>query len=151
MNAQRPLFGVAQERSTSDDYYTPEWVFVRMGIRFDVDVAAPPGGVPWVPADQFFTMEDDGLSQPWEGRVWMNPPYSHATPWVDRFINHGDGVCLVPFAKSAWAWRLWEAADAVTMPVITEFANGASIRFPVWLAAFGRPSVEAIGNLGRLR
>lgn len=145
------LFGMEQHERTSDDYYTPEWVFQRMGIRFDLDVASPPGGIPWVPADRYFTMADDGLSQPWVGRVWMNPPYSQATPWVRRFIEHGNGVCLVPFAKSAWAWELWERAEATVMPPLQEFANGGSIRFPVWVAAFGAECVEAIGHLGRVR
>lgn len=35
---------------TSDDCYTPRWVFDAMGLEFDLDVAAPNGG-PWhVPA-----------------------------------------------------------------------------------------------------
>lgn len=31
---QPALFGVAQTTRTSDDYYTPAWVFERMGITF---------------------------------------------------------------------------------------------------------------------
>ena len=31
---------------TSDDCYTPRWVFDAMGLEFDLDVAAPVGG-PW--------------------------------------------------------------------------------------------------------
>lgn len=37
---QPPLFGVAQERETKDDYYTPAFIFERMGITFDIDVCA---------------------------------------------------------------------------------------------------------------
>ena len=151
MSGQPALFGLQQERATSDDFYTPRWVFEAMGLEFDLDVAAPPGGIPWIPAKRHLTMLDDGLTAEWEGRVWMNPPYSQATPWVERFIAHRNGVCLVPFAKSAWAWKLWEAADAVAMPRLQEFANGGSIRFPVWLAAFTEPCAEALCEFGRVR
>ena len=41
-----PLFELGQTQLTSDDYYTPAWVFERMDINFDIDVCAPPGGVP---------------------------------------------------------------------------------------------------------
>lgn len=112
---QPPLFGAPQTQLTSDDYYTPAWVFERMGIEFDLDVCAPPGGVPWIPAKRFYTMEDDGLAQPWEGRVWMNPPYSDCTPWVQRFIDHASGVCLLPTAKSLWLNLLWASGAGVVL------------------------------------
>ena len=146
------LFPVAQERTTSDDYYTPPHVFERLAIEFALDVASPPGGIPWVPARHFLTMADDGLSAPWEGRVWMNPPYSQASPWVRRFIDHGHGIALVPHAKSAWHPLLWEAADGCVMPRDGYFNFvGGSIMLPVWFAAFGAECVEAIGRLGRVR
>ena len=113
MTAGQPrLFTVQQEQLTSDDYYTPAWVFERMGIEFDLDVCAPPGGIPWIPAKRYSTQADDGLLQPWEGRVWMNPPWSGTSPWARKFIEHRNGVCLVPHAKSKWHLELWQAADA---------------------------------------
>lgn len=152
---QPPLFGVQQAERTTDDYYTPAWVFDRMGVTFDLDVCAPPGGIPWVPASRFFTQEDDGLAQPWDGFVWMNPPYSATTPWVDRFIAHGNGVCLVPWAKSAWTCRLWAAADAIALPEawfnFVSPVNNGSISTAVLFAAFGQRGIDAIGRLGKVR
>ena len=145
------LFGVEQQERTSDDYYTPAWVFERLGLRFDLDVCAPPGGVPWVPADRFFTMADDGLSREWTGRVWMNPPYSKATPWVDRFIEHGDGVCLVPHARAGWHERLWATADGLAHPGRFYFHGDREIFMPVFFAAFGPECVDALRNLGTVR
>jgi hypothetical protein len=146
------LFPVAQESRTSDDYYTPAWVFERMGIEFDLDVCAPPGGIPWIPARRYFTQEDDGLARPWEGRVWMNPPFSNSAPWVRRFIAHGHGVCLVPHAKSRWHIDLWTASAGVALPEAGFFDFvGGSIFIPVWFAAFGDECVEAIGRLGTVR
>jgi hypothetical protein len=65
---------------TSDDCYTPRWVFDAMRLSFDLDVAAPVGGPRHVPAMRYYTPDDDGLSQPWDGLVWCNPPYSHFRP-----------------------------------------------------------------------
>ena len=149
---QPTLFGAPQTQLTSDDYYTPAWVFERMGIEFDLDVCAPPGGVPWIPAKRYFTMEDDGLAQPWEGTVWMNPPFRNTSPWARRFIEHGHGVCLVPHAKSAWHIELWSSADAIVVPATGFFDFvGGSIFIPVFFAAFGDDCVDAISRLGVVR
>ena len=153
MTAGQPhLFDAPQHQATRDDYYTPPHVFHRLGLTFDLDVCAPPGGVEWVPATRYLTMAEDGLQAEWTGRVWMNPPYSEATPWVRKFIAHGHGIALVPHAKSAWHPLLWAAADGCVMPADGYFDFiGGSIMLPVWFAAFGPECVEAIGNLGRVR
>ncbi len=144
------LFAVEQSHKTSDDYLTPAWVFDVLDITFDLDVASPPWATA-VPAKRRFTKADDGLSQVWTGRVWMNPPYSETTPWVDRFIEHGDGIALLPWAKSAWTIRMWETAEAIALPPRIFDFDGGSISFMVMFAAFGDESVEAIGRLGRVR
>jgi hypothetical protein len=155
LHTQPPLFGVAQTQSTTDDYYTPAWVFERMGIGFDLDVCSPPTGLPWIPARRFLTKEDDGLASEWTGRVWMNPPYSQATPWVARFMQHHNGVCLMPWAKSAWTIKLWADAEAVVVPDqwfnFTGGPSGGSISTPVFFAAYTEECVEAIGHLGVTR
>lgn len=148
---QPVLFGVPQAELTSDDHYTPKWVFDTMGLTFDVDVASPPGGIPWIPATRYFTKEDDGLSQPWVGKVWMNPPFSGVTPWMRRFIDHRNGVALIPPAKSQWFVELWNAADGMTTTPRFLFAGGKSIYSSVFFAAFGSECVEAIGRLGTVR
>ena len=156
------LFAVEQNQQTSDDLYTPRWIFDRMAITFDLDVAAPPGGVEWIPANRYFTLADDGLTTPWEGRVWMNPPYSHPAPWSNRFIDHGHGVALLTVAKSAWSQRLWDHADAIvfiatgTEFVVSHDVTGGDNRYrqiftPVWLVAFGDECVNAIARVGSVR
>jgi hypothetical protein len=146
------LFPLGQERFTSDDVWTPSWIFDRLGLTFDLDVATPPGGVEWIPAARYYTQAEDGLAQPWEGRVWMNPPYSNATPWVHRFINHAHGVALLPFARSHWLNLLWERADGIVIPPkVGSFVwadRESSIRLPVQLAAFGAECVDALHGFG---
>ncbi len=148
---QQRLFGAPQETRTSDDYYTPKWIFDAMGITFDLDVACPPEGPIHVPAARYYTAADDGLAQPWEGRVWMNPPFSKTNPWALRFIEHANGIALVPFAKAKWACTLWEAAEGIVMlPAKFKF-EGGSIFIQTMLAAFGGDCVEAIAKIGHVR
>lgn len=150
------LFGYEQE-ATSDDYYTPAWVFEDMGVEFDLDVAAPPGGVPWIPAKRFLTMADDGLTAPWEGRVWMNPPFSAATAWVGRFIDHGNGVALLSTAVNAvWSTRLWEQADGIVLlKQDMQFSRpGKDDSRPMYrssLFAMDGWAVDAIRKIGHVR
>ncbi len=153
---QYTIFGEEQAEITTDDYYTPLWLFDRMEVRFDLDVASPPGGVPWLPTDHFYTMKDDGLSSPWFGRVWMNPPFSKPSPWVRKFIEHGNGICLLPTGKSGWYDELWESsAGIVSLPANFKFARdnvtATSIFIRVFLAAFGDECIEAIGRIGKVR
>ena len=149
------LFDSEQEVQTSDDYYTPQWLFDAMGIKFDLDVCAPPEGVSWIPAKRYYSMKDDGLTAPWRGRVWMNPPYSKPTPWVDRFIEHGHGIALVPFTRSRWAERIWDSdASLVRTPYNLTFHKNDKMLSIVWstvLVALGDECVEAISKVGKVR
>lgn len=148
---QQTLMSMGHALPTSDDIYTPRWVFERLGLTFDVDVCAPLGGVPWIPAHRYYTVADDGLAQSWQGRVWMNPPYSDATPWVRRFIAHGNGICLVPHARAQWHQHLWETAHGIAHPGRFYFHGDREIYFPVMFAAFGEECVEAISRVGAVR
>ena len=147
-----PLFTAEQEVSTSDDYYTPAWVFEDMGIGFDLDVAAPPGGVPWIPAKRYYTKADDGLSQPWAGRVWMNPPYSGVTPWWERFKDHNNGIALLPWVKSAWVVDMWQShATLVLPPKWFNFKGQGSISYGIVFVGFGEWTLEPLRRIGHVR
>ena len=133
MTAADHLFPIAADgmAMTSDECYTPRWVFDAMGLQFDLDVAAPPGG-PWhVPAKRWYTAEDDGLTSPWEGLVWCNPPYSSAQQWIDKWAAHPTG-CLMTQVASRQSWRstLYAAADALYVGRV-EFArpDGTTLNF----------------------
>ena len=51
----------------------------------DLDPASNETAQELVKADHYFTAEDDGLAQTWNGRVWMNPPYRGGA--INRFIE----------------------------------------------------------------
>jgi len=123
---------------TSDDCYTPKWVFDAMGLEFDLDVAAPVGG-PWhVPCKRYYTPVDDGLIQPWHGLVWCNPPYSDFVPWAERWAAHPAGALmgLLP-TRAAWRKLVFAAADAVCVGSEVTFArpDGTSLKFG-WTTSF---------------
>lgn len=100
----------------SDEWYTPANVFEALGCWFDLDVAAPESKT-HVPVTYSFTQKHDGLNQPWDGFVWMNPPFGGRNgliPWLDKFFDHGNGIALVPDRTSApWFWGAFRQADAV--------------------------------------
>lgn len=97
------------------EWYTPKWVFDWLGLRFDLDPCSPAGGLPWVPADRFYSLPADGLALPWQGRIWCNPPYGPATKkWLRRMHKHRHGVALV-FARTDTEWyhQYAKTADAI--------------------------------------
>ena len=151
---QTPMFGEIEDRTT-DNVWTPAGLFDQLGLVFDIDVASPVGGVPWIPARHHYTIHDDGLVQPWHGRVWMNPPFSRAAPWAKRFIEHGNGVAIVPAAKSAWFDDLWVRADGITfLPSrFTYMKQGQPhpIFMPSLLVAMGAENAEALHRIGKVR
>lgn len=105
---QRAVFGGQVTERTSAEWYTPPSIFEALGLRFDLDPASPEAGlVPWVPADRFMSPADNGLWLPWEGRVWLNPPYGRWTaPFLEKFLEHEHGIALV-FARTDTRWAQW--------------------------------------------
>jgi hypothetical protein len=115
----------------TDEWYTPPHVFDALGCLFDTDVASPGrSGTPWIPAQTFITA--CSLTAEWRGFVWMNPPFgarNGLVPWLEKFIRHGDGICLVPDRTSAPWWQ----AQAPRMDLIL----------------FAAPKIQFIGSNGR--
>jgi len=89
----------------SSDWYTPPEIFDTLGLVFDLDPCSP-GPEHWVPARRVYTKADDGLTQPWEGLVFMNPPFEGRNghvPWLRKFFEHGNGIAIVrAYTSSAW-------------------------------------------------
>lgn len=141
----------------NDEYYTPKFIFDGLGLLFDLDVAAPEIDT-HVPAIKKYTQKDDGLQQPWNGLIWMNPPFSKTEPWADRFMQHGNGIALLPTSKAKWYSRIWHTVDGIVLlPSRFKFERLDGIRsdiyMPTVLVAMGEISYQALieSNLGRVR
>jgi hypothetical protein len=98
----------------NDEWLTPPQVIHALG-EFDLDPCAPIKR-PWDMAREHYTIMDNGLAKPWNGRVWLNPPYGQETgKWLARLADHGNGIALV-FARTETRMffeHVWPKADAV--------------------------------------
>lgn len=65
------------DRETHPENFDP----LMARFRFTLDVAASPHNAK---CRDYFTPDDDGLKQPWDGSVWCNPPYSDCGAWVRK-------------------------------------------------------------------
>jgi phage N-6-adenine-methyltransferase len=108
-----------------NEWYTPAKFLdlVREVVgEIDLDPASHEQAQGVVRAARYFTAEDDGLAQPWTGRVWLNPPY--AQPLIAQFVDklvaevqagHVAAAILLTHnsTDTAWGQAVLRAADAV--------------------------------------
>lgn len=107
-----------------NEWYTPakytEAARIVMG-GIDLDPASSIVANQIVKADRFYTKEDNGLEQPWYGKIWLNPPYGRSgkesniglfTTKLIREYRSGNieqGILLsTPRPDTSWFPLLWE-------------------------------------------
>ena len=146
------------ESFDSDQHFTPRDLFENLDCVFDLDVAGF-HGQDHVPTLRFFCgCCHDGLEQPWQGFVWMNPPYSKPTPWIHRFIEHNNGLALLPITRGKW-WDLVWASSGYILPTPYNFKfvrpDGVKrdITFRTMLFGLGESGYQVLVNskLGKVR
>lgn len=113
---------------------------------------------PRVPAATHYTAADDGLTRPWHGRVFLNPPYGRTIgDWVDKLATEfhtgrvDEAIALVP-ARTDTAW--WRALPARLIC----FASGrlsfsdhdTPAPFPSAVAYLGADPVAFVTNFSTL-
>ena len=95
--------------SKTDLHSTPQDFFDELNreFGFEVDVCALPVNAK---CEKYYTPEQDGLSQTWEGVCWMNPPYGREIgKWIekayDSSLSGATVVCLVPSRTDTRWWH----------------------------------------------
>jgi ParB family chromosome partitioning protein len=84
-----------------------------LGGKIDLDPASSDKAQQVVQARKYFTREDDGLSQTWEGSVWLNPPYGtgQVERFVDKLLEHVQaGNAGILLTNNATETRWWQEA-----------------------------------------
>jgi hypothetical protein len=118
----------------NDSWFTPRWILDELGY-FDLDPCACVARRTWV-CPFSYTPEDDGLRQHWQGRVFLNPPFSNVGPWIERLAAHGNGIALLPAGHDTEAWEqsVWLKANGI-------FLLRGRVRFtgPDGMSTRGRP------------
>lgn len=119
-------------RDETDDRRTPPDLLSECAScahvgGFDLDVAASSENAK---AERFYTVDDDGRTQPWFGRVWCNPPYSDIAPWVERAHRERSNpdvqvtVMLLPANRTEQRWWQTWIEPHRTSGVETHFLAG---------------------------
>lgn len=134
------------------EWLTPPEIVRALSV-FDLDPCAPTIR-PWPTAIKHYTIDDDGLSQDWRGKVWMNPPYGTSTAkWLKKLSEHGNGIALI-FARTETKMffdYIWNRADAILfLKGRLSFYNvdgtkgNSNAGAPSCLVAYGKPNVLAL-------
>lgn len=96
--------------SATDEWATPQFLFDELTWifgRFTLDPCATPQNAK---CERFFTRERDGLVQPWDGKVFVNPPYGREIGrWVQKSFEESLRgalvVCLLPARTDTHWWQ----------------------------------------------
>lgn len=105
----------------NDQWSTPKWFVQRLAVQFcvgkhsagnvfDLDPCATKCTAK---AERYYTIDDNGLSKKWRGRVFVNPPFSNPAPWVRKAalqVEKGNAdvvVMLLPCSMASNWFHEW--------------------------------------------
>lgn len=155
----------------SNEYATPRKITRNIaetlpteGDKFDLDAASGAEDEPH--AHDRYTIEDDGLTTPWHGWVWCNPPWSSPandgrmkTAWLRRAVAHVDRenvdgvVMLLPDdCTPAWFTKYGSTCDYLTFAGRIQYEGAdRNPAFGSMLMTWGdvpRETVTALADIG---
>ena len=97
---------------------TPKYLFDKISsiFNFSLDVCALPENAK---CESYYTPKDDGLSKPWRGGVWCNPPYGREiSSWVRKAYEESQKeynsfvLMLLPARTDTKWWWDWVQGKA---------------------------------------
>lgn len=129
--------------SQTDMWETPQDLFDDLDreFHFDLDVCAIPENAK---CKKFYTPEQDGLRQPWDGTCWCNPPYGRDIgQWVRRALFasvSGYTVVMLLPARTDTKWfhdYIYKRAEIRFLKGRLKFGNSKnSAPFPSMIVVF---------------
>lgn len=94
--------------SKTDDWATPQDFYDKLNeeFHFNLDVCATQQNTK---CEKFYTIEDDGLKQPWIGNIWCNPPYGKTiSQWCkkaqEEIKKDANVIVLLVHARTDTRW-----------------------------------------------
>ena len=144
-----------QGHGESIDWFTPPWITKRLG-EFDLDPCGNRDDL--VDAKRSIIPPADGLVEKWSGRVWMNPPFGVGVldKWFGRFIEHGNGVAILPARVETNLWQdmIFARCDAAfffrrrVQYIGADGKLSTDVAFASALVAIGEGNAESIAAAG---
>ena len=159
-NKVRAMGSHQSSAAQSHVWLTPPYILEALG-SFDLDPCAGPEPRPWPTAQTHWGRDDNSLQRPWNGRVWLNPPYGpkvSIAPWLRRMAEHNCGTALI-FARTEtdiFFETVWKMASAVFFfrgrlyfhRKDGALGGGGNAGAPSVLVAYGRADAIALKNSG---
>lgn len=131
---------------TSDDWHTPPEIVADLAAEFGDFDLDPCCRAETAKAECYYTKEDDGLANPWFGRVWLNPPYSDPGPWLKKAADTteaGDCELVVALVPASTDTR-WFHEQVLGRGAEVRFRRGR-IRFYGWQGTpIGSPKTPSV-------
>ena len=103
---QKTLFS-----SKTGEWATPQEFFNKLDWRFGKFTLDPCATNDNHKAKKYYTLEDNGLAQDWEGEtVFVNPPYRNLSEWVEKGYRESQKddtkvVMLIPARTDTKYWH----------------------------------------------
>lgn len=161
----QPMAVLTSQATT--EWYTPPEIIERARAclgAIDCDPASNETAQGWIRATTYYTADSpiSGLALPWDGRVWLNPPFDDTPRWVERWLTAPEmtaGLLLVNSAPGyAWWERLWREVPVCLLRERLRFVRpdgtpGGQAKKGQTVAYRGvnyRAFMDAFGNLGRV-
>jgi hypothetical protein len=104
-------------QSARQNYRTPPWFFDGLQKLFDTL------------CQRHYSLEEDGLKQPWITWTWCNPPHGRILPWARKALEelhchrHAKSVLLLPARVETRWYQLLHKHKAVSVFHLTPRLN----------------------------